>query len=315
MSRIQIKYAYISCLIVTVSSFMFLSPVIVSANTASDSATLNRQVVESASARPAAHPSTTVKVTKRQARIKTKLKKYLHAVTRDKTAAVSFYNLTPVKGSPAAKSAQAAVYQQGKLAVHARGNHVTTSASTYKLYIAAYLMHLKQRHRFTWTKANRAGVTRMIVQSANDYPVSVLQKHGRTRINHWLASQNYYGKAFSTTRATKTTANSLVKVLKDLHTGQGAFTNRRDRKFILKQMGRQVYRRGIPTGAARATKGTTVQDKVGFLADNNGDAGIVTLPNGQRYLLVILTWGRGQHGFSGYPRIARIAEHVQKIVY
>ena len=258
---------------------------------------------------------TAYNVAHHQAAIKTKLQKYLNSVTKDGTAAVAFYNLTPVKGSRAAKAPHAAVYRQGKLAVNARGNHVTTSASTYKLYIAAYLMHLKQRHRFSWTRANRAGMTRMIVKSANDYPVSVLRRHGRTSINHWVAAQGYYGHPFSAARASRTTANSLVKVLKDLQLGQQAFTNRQDRAFILSLMKRQVYRRGIPTGVARADKGTVVRDKVGFLNDNNGDAGIVTLPNGQRYLLAVLTWGRGQHGFSGYPRIARIAEHVQKIVY
>jgi len=293
-------------LLVGLSGLMLTPAAFVSANKVAEPTPVTQQAVKT----PSTHA-----VTKRQKHIKTKLKKYLNAVTRDKTAAVSFYNLTPVKGSPAAKAAHAAVYRQGKLAVHARGNHVTTSASTYKLYIAAYLMHLKQRHRFSWTKANRAGMTRMIVHSANDYPVSVLQKHGRTPINHWIASQGYYGKTFSARRASRTPANSLVKVLQDLQGGRRAFSHRRDRNFILKQMGRQVYRRGIPTGVQRANKGTTVQDKVGFLADNNGDAGIVTLPNGQRYLLVILTWGRGQHGFTGYPRIARIAEHVQRIVY
>ncbi|RRK10481.1 hypothetical protein D1831_07410 [Lactiplantibacillus garii] len=254
-------------------------------------------------------------VAKHQAKIKAKLKKYLKSVTKDKTAEVAFYNLSPVKGSAAAKAKHAAVYKSGKLAVNARGNHVTTSASTYKLYIAAYLMHLKQQHRFSWTKANRAGMTRMIVNSANDYPVSILQKYGRTNINHWLASQGYYGDPFSATRNSMTTANSLIKVLKDLQNGKKAFTNKKDRAFILGLMGRQVYRKGIPTGVTRANPGTTVQDKVGFLYDNNGDAGIVTMPNGQRYLLAVLTWGHGQHAFTGFPRIAKIAENVQKIVY
>lgn len=224
---------------------------------------------------------TAYNVAHHQAAIKVKLQKYLNLVTKDRTAAVAFYNLTPVKDSRAAKAPHAAVYRQGKLAVNARGSHVTTSASTYKLYIAAYLLHLKQQYRFSWTPANRAGMTRMIVKSANDYPVSVLQRHGRTSINHWLASQGYYGSPFSAVRASRTTANSLVKVLKDLQLGQKAFTNRQDRAFILSLMKRQVYRRGIPTGVARANRGTIVQDKVGFLNDNNGDAGIVTLPNGQ----------------------------------
>lgn len=175
-------------------------------------------------------------VAKRQTAIKNKLKKYLNVVTKDGTSEVAFYNLTPVKGSAAAKAAHASVYKSGKLAVNARGNHVTTSASTYKLYIAAYLMHLKQQHQFSWTKANTQGMYNMIVKSANDYPVSVLNKYGRTNINHWLATQGYYGAPFSTTRNSMTTANSLIKVLKDLQNGKKAFTNKKDRAHILESV-------------------------------------------------------------------------------
>lgn len=80
-------------------------------------------------------------------------------------------------------------------------------------------------------------------------------------------------------------------------------------------MGQQNYRTGIPTGAAEAKSGTTVQDKVGFLDDTNNDAAIVTLPNGQRYILVIMTNGHNQSNLSGFPRIAEIAKNVQNIVY
>jgi len=261
-------------------------------------------------------------VVKQQAAIKKKLQTYLNGVTKHRTTAVAFYNLTPKKGSPAAKAQHAAVYRTGKLAVNAHGNQVTVSASTYKLYIAAYLMHLKQQHQFSWTKANTAGIQRMIVQSANDYPVSILRRYGRTNINHWLASQGYYGGVFSANHDSVTTANSLMRVLRDLATGKRAFKNSADRARILKLMGRQIYRQGIPTGAARADAGTTVQDKVGFLADYgqnyNGDAGIVTLPNGQRYILVVLTWrryGGNSASFVDFPKIAKITKRVQQIVY
>lgn len=261
-------------------------------------------------------------VAKQQAAIKKKLQTYLNGVTKQRTTAVAFYNLTPKKGSPAAKAKQAAVYQVGKLAVSAHGSQVTVSASTYKLYIAAYLMHLKQQHRFSWTKANTAGIQRMIVQSANDYPVSILRRYGRTNINHWLASQGYYGGVFSANHDSVTTANSLMRVLRDLATGKRAFKNATDRARILSLMGQQIYRKGIPTGAARANAGTTVQDKVGFLADYgqnyNGDAGIVTLPNGQRYILVVLTWrqyGGNSASFVDFPKIAKITKRVQQIVY
>ena len=56
-------------------------------------------------------------------------------------------------------------------------------------------------------------------------------------------------------------------------------------------------------------------NKVGWYADTNNDAGLVTLPNGQRYILVIMTHGHMQSGFSGFPRIAKITTHIQKMVY
>ena len=80
-------------------------------------------------------------------------------------------------------------------------------------------------------------------------------------------------------------------------------------------MGKQIYRTGIPAGVAAADKGTTVSDKVGFLDDTNNYAAIVTMPNGQKYILVIMTHGHNQSGFSGFPKIAKIAKKVQQIVY
>jgi len=114
----------------------------------------------------------------------------------------------------------------------------------------------------------------------------------------------------------------LTRVLRDLAEGKRAFKNPADRAKILKLMGQQVYRRGIPTGADQALSGTKVQDKVGFLAyyghNYNGDAGIVTLPNGQRYILAVLTWRRysgNNASFVDFPRIAKITKHVQQLVY
>lgn len=253
-------------------------------------------------------------VAKKQRAIKQKLQKYLNSVTKDGTATVAFYNLAPKAGSKAAKAKHATVYAKGKLAANSKGSKVTISASTYKLYMAAYLMHLKQQGRFSWTKANTTGMCDMIIHSANYYPVGMLNRYGRTNINRWLQTQGY-GAPFSNYRDSVTTANNLIKVLRDLQEGKKAFTNKSDRAHILRLMGKQDFRRGIPTGAAQAMRGTKVQDKVGFLYSNNSDAGIVTLPNGHRYLLVIMTWGHNQAGRSGFPRIANIAKHVQQIVY
>lgn len=253
-------------------------------------------------------------VDQQQRAIKQQLQTYLQTVTKDGTAAVAFYNLSPSKNSLAAKAPHAAVYRTGQLAVASHGNQVKTAASTYKLYIIAYLMHLKQQGQFSWTSANQNGVYNTIVHSANDFPEQMMHQYGLAPLNAWCASQGFY-PPFSQERSAATTANSLVKLLKDLETGQGAFTNQADRARILKLMGKQEFRAGIPAGAKAALKGTTVQDKVGFLADDNNDAAIVHLPNGQRYILVVMTSGHHQSGLSGFPRIAKITKRIQQIVY
>jgi hypothetical protein len=127
-------------------------------------------------------------------------------------------------------------------------------------------------------------------------------------LNTFNKSQGWYPAVFQTGEGVQTTSYSLQLLLKDLEAGTGAFQNKSDQAKILNLMGKQVYRTGIPTGAAEANAGTTVQDKVGFLDDTNNDAAIVTLPNGQKYILVIMTNGHNQSGFSGFPRIAEIAK-------
>ncbi|WP_281164560.1 serine hydrolase [Liquorilactobacillus sicerae] len=251
----------------------------------------------------------------KQTKIKQKLQKYLDTVTADKTASVSFYNLSPVSGSKAAKSSNAAVYQEGKLAVSANAHTAEVAASTFKLFITAFLMKEKQAGNFSWTTANQSGFENMIVYSQNDYADEQLSNYGLSTINSFIANQGWYSPVFVEGQDAETTATSLIYLLKQLAEGTGVFSNSSDRNYILGLMKKQVYRKGIPTGAAEAMKGTTVQDKVGFLDDTNNDAGIVTLPNGQRYLLVVMTHGHNQSGFSGFPRIAKITKHIQEIVY
>ncbi|KRL04418.1 serine hydrolase [Liquorilactobacillus oeni] len=252
---------------------------------------------------------------KKQNKIKNKLQVYLNSVTADGTASVSFYNLSPVSGSKAAAEKDAATYTEGNLAVSANANSVQTSASTYKLFITAYLMEQKKKGNFSWTEDNTSGFKSMIIYSENDYAEEQLAAIGSAKINKFIANENWYSPVFSENTAAQTTALSLTNLLLQLHHGTGPFSNSDDRKFILNLMGSQVYRTGIPTGAAQAAAGTTVQDKVGFLNDVNNDAGIVTLPNGQRYVLVIMTHGHNQSGFSGFSRIAAITKKIQSIVY
>ncbi|GAK47589.1 beta-lactamase class A [Secundilactobacillus oryzae JCM 18671] len=252
------------------------------------------------------------KTTIKQNYIKTRLSKYLKSYTKDGTVSVSFYNLGAKPGSKAAKASNADLYERGKLAVESRSHTKHVSASTYKLFIAAYLMNLKKKGQFSWTKANKANVSNMIVHSRNEYAESVLNRYGQTSLNRFIKRNNWYSPVFKPYKAAGTTSHSLMLVLRDLHDYKGAFSNRSDAKRILGYMGRQVYRSGIPAGARKAQKGTKVNDKVGWLGSTNNDAGIVTLPNGQQYLLVVMTHGHKQSGFSGFPKMTK---RVQEIVY
>jgi len=261
-------------------------------------------------------PANAHQIAQKQRHVKHQLHHYLKSVTADGTASVSFYNLGPVAGSAAAKSATATrFYKPGALATSANAHTPEISASTYKLYIAAYLFHQHAAGLYTWTPAEEDGFQRMIVNSANDFSEDVIDTYGPVALDDYLASRHYYSPTFVSGQVATTTAYSLTLVLKDLATQSGPFSHAKDQQKLLSLMKQQVYRTGIPAGAAAAKKGTVVADKVGFLADTNNDAAIVTLPNGERYILVIMTHGHEQAGFSGFPRMAKIATHVQKLVY
>jgi len=254
-------------------------------------------------------------IKKKQRIIKHNLTSYLNSVTKDGTASVSFYNLGATEGSDAADGKYSDVYKKGSLQVESNAHTAQTAASTYKLYIAAYLMNQKLNGNFSWTDYDEDGFTRMIVNSENDYSEAQIDNYGADALNEFAGSQGWYSGVFQSGEGTLTTSYSLQLLLEDLESGKGAFKNKSDRAKILKLMGRQIYRDGIPAGVAAADAGTTVQDKVGFLDDVNNDAGIVTMPDGQKYILVVLTNGHNQSGFTGFPRIAKIAKNVQKIVY
>lgn len=254
-------------------------------------------------------------ITKKRTIIKTNLTNYLNSVTKDGTVSVSFYSLGAEAGSSAANSKAATLYQKGSLQVESNAHTAQTAASTYKLFITAYLMQQKLQGNFTWSTSNTDGFYRMIVNSENDFAEEKLASYGKTTINNFISGQGWYSPVFQDGIDAQTTSYSLQLLLEQLDAGTGPFKNSSDRAKILKLMGKQIYRTGIPTGVNEADNGTTVTDKVGFLNDTNNDAGIVTLPDGQKYILVIMTHGHNQSGFSGFTKIAKIAKIVQTIVY
>lgn len=94
---------------------------------------------------PNAKHNDTISTKNKTTQIKSKLNKYMKSVTKDGTAEISFYNLTPKANSKAAKAADASVYKAGNLNVESRSHKGHVSASTYKLFIAAYLYQEKRR--------------------------------------------------------------------------------------------------------------------------------------------------------------------------
>lgn len=249
-------------------------------------------------------------VAAKQQSIKQALNTYLAQITKSGHVAVSFYNLAPVAGSSAAKAKDAAVYAEGALATSANAQTQMVAASTYKLYITAWLFHEVAIGAKTWTSSDESGFQAMIVNSQNDYAESVLKGAG-TPINAYL-SQFGITSPFHYSGAATTSSDNLLTMLKLLVKGQGPFADATYRNKLLTAMGKQVYRDGIPAAASAADPGSTVQDKVGWLGTTDNDAAIVTTAEGQRYLLVIMTDNGSYQNFSA---IKTYAEKIQTIVY
>ncbi|MGP3639362.1 serine hydrolase [Lentilactobacillus hilgardii] len=258
---------------------------------------------------------TTHMVTQKQNSIQNRLSHYIKQQTKGGTTSIAFYNLSPIRGSHAAKSKYSPIYSSGSLAVQSRGNSPMIAASTYKLFISAYLFNQNKDNNFDWNNTNLDGFNRMIVYSENDFADNELMNFGMPSVNAFINDNHWYAPVFTTNKDATTTAHSLLNLLYKLKAHKKPFTNLTERKMLLTRMKKQVYRTGIPTGASEADKGSVTEDKVGFLGSVNNDAGIVTLPSGQRYILVIMTNASNQSGFSGFPRIAKITRKMQSIAY
>lgn len=249
-------------------------------------------------------------VKQQQNAIKQKLQVYLQKVAADGTVSVSFYNL-----GATAKGQASAVYAPGALATEVNGDTPQVAASTYKLFLTAYLFAQIKAGHFAWTAGTKAAFYEMIVNSRNNFAEDLLNQYGMTAINAYIGQQGWYAPVFNYDQPAMTTSHSLQRLLLDLAQGRGAFAAKTTQTELLSLMSKQKYRAGIPAGTAQALRQTKVADKVGFLADACNDAAIVTLPNGQRYILVIMTHGHGQHDLTGFSRVATIAQQVQTIVY
>ena len=178
-----------------------------------------------------------------------------------------------------------------------------TSASTYKLYTARFIIHLIDSGALSWsspcpTGGNiRAGFYDMIHNSGNDFPIWVSQRYGANTINQWLITQGYQ-PIYHNLGYELTTAKDLTTALKYIWQHQ----SNPNIAFLIGLMQGQIFRDGIPSGTGEITA-----DKVGFLWDVRNDAGIVY--NKTPYLLVLMT-----NHQANFNLIHNLAQKVERAV-
>lgn len=243
-----------------------------------------------------------------QPNVDQQLRSYLSSVTRSGQVAVTIQSLTPLANSQAARTPDPVLDVANGIKLNYHGATTKYSASTYKLYIAAYLFYRYSRHGISWTSSVQKDFDSMIVHSTNDFAESMLARYGRNNVNAYLHTLGI-GSVFGKNVVSHTTSNDLARILTLLANGQGPFANASKRNMLLNDMKKQVYRNGIPKGIAKVDARATVQDKVGFLWTTNNDAAIVTTSTGHRFLLVIMTTG---HKTLDFSQIASIAQGVMQ---
>ena len=185
----------------------------------------------------------------------------------------------------------------------ANGDNFMVSASTYKLFIAQFVMSKIDSGQLNWNSpvlgTNVEGCFHsMIVLSTNSCAEHWLGVYGASTINKYLNDLGY-NSVFNNGPA-RTTANDLRKMLLNIYYGNGFSANNRAR--LLELMKNQVFRKGIPTGSS----GSVVADKVGYLDGALNDAGIVFSPRGD-YILVVMTDGQN------WAKIAEIAAKIAEL--
>lgn len=188
-----------------------------------------------------------------------------------------------------------------------RGNESTPSASTYKLYVALRLFEELNAGRTHWNApmldTTVAGCfDRMILVSTNQCAEEWIRQFNRGELNNFLYQRGISNvTTFTSSDATRTSADDLVRVVRGIYDGSLASGPNRDK--LLEMMSRQMWRKGIPSG----TKGWT-SDKVGFLWDYVHDVGVVHHPRGT-YVMAVMTKG------ASYGIIAQITRELEALMY
>lgn len=185
-------------------------------------------------------------------------------------------------------------------------NQKFTTASTYKLYVAYSTLKRIESGEYKWSDQTSGGrdlarcFDDMIVKSDNACAEALVARIGYgpiTKDAQTIVSPN---TTFLDKESYKTTASDLSTFMASLATGQIPL-NSDSRSRFLDALKRNVYRQGIPAGAAGQ-----VADKVGFLDGLLHDAAIVYSPSGT-YVLSIMT------DKSAWANIAELTREIEKL--
>ncbi|WP_054717430.1 hypothetical protein [Lacticaseibacillus manihotivorans] len=160
---------------------------------------------------------------------------------------MSLYSLDPKPGSAAAKKPNRVIDGKGVQNVESQGDTKVLSASTYKLYIAAYVFHRLEKKQMSWTLTDKQNFDAMIVNSENGFAQTILTRYGNDTVDKYLQSIGL-GQPFSGDSA-ETTANQLVKVLQMLDAGNGPFKNKALRAVCSKTWANRSFATGSQQGS------------------------------------------------------------------
>lgn len=195
----------------------------------------------------------------------------------------------------------------GGWVANSKGAETLPSASTYKLYVAAVLFSKIESGEIKWSdeilgRSVASCFESMIVVSTNECAEEWLKRFGRSNIENYIYQHGISDATrFTDSGPARTSANDLVKILEGYH--KRSLANGDNTNKLMEAMGRQIWRKGIPSGTAGS-----VADKVGFLWDYTHDAGIVRHPRGT-YILAVMTKGHN------YGTISQITKEIEQVMY
>jgi len=154
-------------------------------------------------------------------------------------------------------------------------------------------------------------VTNMIIVSDNTATNMIIKRMGgfnavNSRFRSWGLTNTVVRNWLPDLGATnRTTARELVTLMAMLETGKLLTPNSRKQAIDILQ--RVKNKRLLPAGLG---SGASIAHKTGYIRSVLGDAGIIYMPNGKRYLAAVLVEN------NSIPSVARVyIQQVSRIVY